>query len=97
MSGGATSNARISGYHYRNWRSDGKPPIMVNPKASFHNKIAWVWGEISMLKELLLDISCNDEENSSLASYVANRLVSVEAMLDHLGDVTSNFKEGEAA
>lgn len=94
----STNATPISGYCWQSWDMGDEPPLMVNPKASLHTKIAWMWGEITMLHDMLTEMSCNgDRETSSLAGHIANRLTPVQAMMEHLGDVTSNSKKDRAA
>lgn len=85
---------RFSGFCYQNWSMDGPPPITVNPKASLHHKLAWLWGEVSLLSDAVQEISTEDNKRLRIfANFITSRLMPMEAMLDHLGDITS---KGEA-
>jgi hypothetical protein len=79
----------LSGGLYQNWGEDGEPPIMVNPNASVHHKIAWAWGQVSLINSMLMDI-CADggKERGALAGTIISHLTPVEGMLQHLGDST---------
>lgn len=82
---------RFSGFSYQNWQMDGEPPITVNPKASLHHKLAWLWGEVSMLNDAVSEMNCSDSrELRTFSSFVLSRLLPMEAMLDHLGDITAH-------
>lgn len=86
----APQDYRFSGFSYQNWDMDGEPPILVNPKASLHHKLAWLWGETSCLNDVVTELSCSDNKELRIfANFVMSRLMPMEAMLDHLGDITS--------
>ena len=83
-------DSRCSGSSYQNWSMDGPPPLIVNPEASLHHKLAWLWGEISILSDAVHEINCDgDKQLSVFANFITSRLMPMEAMLDHLGDITS--------
>lgn len=85
----APQDYRFSGFSYQNWDMAGEPPIIVNPKASLHHKLAWLWGEVSNLNDILAEVDCNDnKELRTFANFVMSRLMPVEAMLNHLGETT---------
>jgi hypothetical protein len=81
---------RFSGFCYQNWSMDGPPPIIVNPAASLHHKLAWLWGEVSLLSDAVHEIDTSDNKQlRRFANFITSRLMPIEAMLDHLGDTTS--------
>lgn len=81
---------RFSGFCYQNWSMNGPPPLIVNPAASLHHKLAWLWGEVSLLSDAVHEISCDDNKQLRIfANFITSRLMPMEAMLDHLGDITS--------
>ena len=81
---------RFSGFSYQNWRMDGQPPLIVNPAASLHHKLAWLWGEVSILSDAVNEIATDDNKQLRVfANFVFSRLMPMEAMLDHLGDITA--------
>lgn len=81
---------RFSGFGYRNWDMDGAPPIIVNPAASLHHKLAWLWGEVSVLRDVVDEVNtCESAQLRAFANFIASRLMPMEAMLDHLGEITS--------
>lgn len=83
-------DSRFSGFCYQNWGMDGEPPIIVNPNASLHNKLAWLWGEVSLLADAVNEIDASDNPQlRTFANFITSRLMPVEAMLDHLGETTS--------
>lgn len=85
---------RFSGFCYQNWSMDGPPPLIVNPAASLHHKLAWLWGEVSLLSDAVHEMNCEDDKSlRTFANFITSRLMPMEAMLDHLGDITS---KGEA-
>ena len=82
-------DGRFSGFGYQNWDMDGEPPIMVNPKASLHHKLAWLWSEASCLTDLATEICCeNNKELRTFANFILSRMMPMEAMLEHLGETT---------
>lgn len=81
---------RFSGFSYQNWSMDGEPPLIVNKNASLHHKLAWLWGEVSILSDAVHEICCDDDKHLRIfANFITSRLMPMEAMLDHLGDITS--------
>ncbi len=80
---------RSSGFSYQNWHLDGPPPIIINPAASLHHKLAWLWGEVSILSDVVHETSCDDNKQLRIfANFMISRLMPMEAMLDHLGEIT---------
>jgi hypothetical protein len=80
---------RFSGFCYQNWKMDGPPPLIVNPAASLHHKLAWPWGEVSILNDAVWEISTGDNEQlRTFAGFITSRLMPMEAMLHHLGETT---------
>lgn len=81
---------RFSGFCYQNWDMDGEPPIVVNPNASLHHKLAWLWGELSILVDAVNEMDTSENKQLRVFSnFITSRLMPMEAMLDHLGDITS--------
>lgn len=84
-----STDYRFSGFCYQNWDMSGEPPIIVNPKASIHHKLAWAWGEVATLSDALNELDITDnKELRTFANFVASRLMPIEAMLNHLGAAT---------
>jgi len=80
---------RFSGFGYQNWGIDGEPPIMVNPKASLHHKLAWCWGEVNQIDEFALTLCQHENETlQRVGNMLASRTISLTAMLEHLGETT---------
>lgn len=81
---------RSSGFSYQNWEMDGAPPIIINPAASLHHKLAWLWGEVSILSDAVHEINCDGDKHLRIfANFITSRLMPMEAMLDHLGEITA--------
>ena len=82
---------RTSGFCYQNWEMNGAPPIIINPAASLHHKLAWLWGEVSLLSDAAHELCTEDNKQLRwFSNFITSRLMPMEAMLDHLGDITRN-------
>lgn len=87
--------ADLAGYAFQNWDHETSPPVIINPEASLHAKLAWCWGEVCFIKSLG-DVAC--QHNTDAMHGVGELLVAVsmplEAMLRHLSEVTLNRQQG---
>ena len=82
---------RFAGFGYQNWEIKGNPPIMVNPRASLHSKLAWCWGEVQQLDDLASTLCTHENEAlQQVGNLLYSRTISLIAMLDHLGETTRN-------
>ena len=81
---------RFAGYSFQNWGYEGAPPIVVNPAATTHAKLAWCWGEMTQI-ETMASVLCASEnpDVASVGNFLVNKSVSLIAMLEHLADVTA--------
>jgi hypothetical protein len=80
----------LSGLHYRNWERDtspsDSPPVVLNPKASLHQCIAWCWGEISEAHHLAIQGQTGGDDAAwvVLGAAIQSRLMLVERVLEAL-------------
>lgn len=84
-------DCRFAGFGFQNWEIKGDPPIMVNPHASLHSKLAWCWGEVHQIDDLA-SVLCTHESEAlqQVGSLLYSRTISLIAMLDHLSETTRN-------
>lgn len=80
---------RFASFGYQNWEIEGPPPIMVNPAASLHSKLAWCWGEVNQIEDLASTLCTHENEVlANLGNLLINRVTPLVAMLEHLGEST---------
>ncbi len=81
---------RFAGFGYQNWCVDGAPPVIVNPAATLHAKLAWCWGEMRMIDDLA-SLLCTSEnvELSQVGNLLVHKAMAITAMLEHLADTTT--------
>lgn len=84
-------DSRFAGYGFQNWSMNDEPPILVNPKARLHSKLAWCWGEANQIEELAFTLSTHaDHQIRSIGNLLLSRVMPLQAMLDHLAENTTD-------
>jgi len=80
---------RFAGYGFQNWCSEGVPPVMVNPAATTHAKLAWCWGEMRQIDDLA-SVLCTSQhdELAIIGNILANKSMALIAMLEHMAAIT---------
>lgn len=80
---------RFAGYGYQNWRMDGAPPVVANPAATMHAKLAWCWGEMKQIDDLAI-VMCTSENKhlASVGNMLVHKAMGLIAMLEHLAEAT---------
>ena len=91
-------NDGVAGLSYQNWRMDTHAPILINTNATIHSKLAWCWGELSVVNDALavLNTSSNAELRS-LGNFLSSRLIPLEAMLNHLGESSAEILHNDGS
>ena len=88
----------VSGFRYTNWRSDGPPPLIVNPQADDHALLAWCWGEAQHIS-LLCQMHLNDGDNTAadLADALLANVQGLTALLESLAARSAKAVQSYAA
>lgn len=77
----------VSSYRHENWRTDGPPPLIVNPAADLHALMAFAWGEARDVQEIICEFLIDtDVSAQALANILYSRLPQLVAMLEFLAD-----------
>lgn len=85
----------LAGYAFQNWDFDALPPVIINPEASLHAKLAWCWGEVCFIKNLG-NVACQARgaEMWDVGELLVSASIPLEAMLRHLSEVTRSKASG---
>ena len=97
MSKRSSSAIQLNDPLAQNWKFDAGPVAVLNVESTTHERIAYCWGLAANLDVIAnLGIASNDADVSIYASLVSSSLAPLLVMLDNLGGVTFNAKNGDA-
>ncbi|MDP3797411.1 MAG: hypothetical protein Q8R06_09710 [Polaromonas sp.] len=76
----------VMGYLARNWLEQNKdnPALILNPKATPLDMLAWAWGEITSLEATLLALTAGQHEitTGDLSAIIQHRLCPLSNVMD---------------
>lgn len=81
---------RFAGIGFQNWCPDDAPPVLVNPLATVHAKVAWCWGEMHQIDDLA-NVLCTSENDdlARIGNVLVHKAMGLIAMLEHLAEYTN--------